>query len=328
MEFSRGGLLARSTGFIAILAALSFGSGAAAFAGSGDRQTARYFTINGVLAKLGNGAQNVRPSALHLAALEVPAAGNSSGVPSTATGSDEAFGFATFRAPEGMLWVKWRKLETELASEADSVAACRAAGTRCTNVVAQKYLALIEESRRLPERARIAQINRVINATIRYTSDEEQFGQPDVWTAPLATLSSGRGDCEDYAIAKYVALRDAGFAAEDLRLLIVHDRNARQDHAVTGVRQGGQWLMLDNRHDILLEQKDARHFIPLFALDQQGVKLFAAPYDHSPATAPAQISTGQADTATPAPTEGDEPSAESLGLRLDSFEPPTLRGRL
>ncbi len=320
MEFSRGGLLARSAGFIAILATLSFGGGASAFADSSDRQTARYFTINEVLAKLDGGAQNVQPTALQLAALDVPAAGNSADAPSTASES-EPFGFATFRAPEGMLWVKWRKLETELAAEAEAVAACRAAGAGCTNAVARKYLALIEESRGLPERARIAQINRVINATIRYTSDEEQFGLPDVWTAPLATLSSGRGDCEDYAIAKYVALRDAGFAAEDLRLLIVHDRNARQDHAVASVRQGGQWLMLDNRHDILLEQKDARHFVPLFALDRDGVKLFAAPYDRP---AP-QTATGPARTA-PA-SAGDEPNAESLGLRLDTFEPPQLRGR-
>jgi len=321
VEFSRGDLLARSTGFIAILAALFFGSGALAFADSGDRQTARYFTIKQVLAKLDNGAQNVRPEALQLTALDVPAAANSSGASSAAAESNEPFGFATFRAPEGMLWVKWRKIETEFATEADTVAACRAAGTRCTNAAAQKYLALIEESRRLPERARIAQINRVINASIRYTSDEEQFGMPDVWTAPLATLGSGRGDCEDYAIAKYVALRDAGFAAEDLRLLIVHDRNARQDHAVASVRQGGQWLMLDNRHDILLEQKDARHFVPLFALDRDGVKLFAAPYDQpSPQTA-----TGPAH-AVPA-SAGEQPNAESLGLRLDTFEPPQLRGR-
>jgi predicted transglutaminase-like cysteine proteinase len=321
VEFSRGGLLARSTGFIAILAALSLGSGAAAFADSGERQTARYFTINEVLAKLDKGGQNIRPSALQLAALDVPAAGNSASAPSSAGDSNEPFGFATFRAPEGMLWVKWRKLETELAGEAEAVAACRAAGPRCTNAAAQKYLALIDESRRLPERARIAQINRAINAAIRYTGDEEQFGKPDVWTAPLATLSSGRGDCEDYAIAKYVALRDAGFAAEDVRLLIVHDRNARQDHAVASVRQGGQWLMLDNRHDILLEQKDARHFVPLFALDRDGVKLFAAPYDRP---AP-QTATGPAHAA-PA-SAGHEPNAESLGLRLDTFEPPQLRGR-
>ena len=54
-------------------------------------------------------------------------------------------------------------------------------------------------------------------------------------------------DCEDYAIAKYVALREAGVEAADLRFLLVRDRLAG-DHAVLGVRYEGRWLILDNRH--------------------------------------------------------------------------------
>jgi predicted transglutaminase-like cysteine proteinase len=32
-------------------------------------------------------------------------------------------------------------------------------------------------------------------------------------TRPLATFATAQGDCEDYAIAKYVALQEAGFHA-------------------------------------------------------------------------------------------------------------------
>ena len=46
---------------------------------------------------------------------------------------------------------------------------------------------------------------------IRYVSDYAQHGEADRWSAPLATFATGKGDCEDYAIAKYVALREAGF---------------------------------------------------------------------------------------------------------------------
>ena len=45
-------------------------------------------------------------------------------------------------------------------------------------------------------------------------------------------LRPRRGDCEDYAIAKYVALREAGVARENLQLVLVRDRAVRQDHAV------------------------------------------------------------------------------------------------
>jgi predicted transglutaminase-like cysteine proteinase len=66
-------------------------------------------------------------------------------------------------------------------------------------------------------------INRAINLAIRPMSDLAQWGVEDRWTAPLATLASGLGDCEDYAIVKYVALSEAGIAAEDVKLVVVRD---------------------------------------------------------------------------------------------------------
>jgi predicted transglutaminase-like cysteine proteinase len=260
---------------------------------AGDEQEAatqaRYFTINDVLAKLDGQSPNpgTNKSTIQVAALDRSAAViNATARPAVAAlQSEEPFGLVTFRAPEGLLWVKWRKLEAELAAEARVLSQCQADPEHCANAAARKYLAMVDEGRRLPGRAKIAWINRTINAAIRYTSDQDQYGVPDLWTAPLATLGTGQGDCEDYAIAKYVALRDAGFSSDDLRLLIVRDRVARQDHAVAGVRQDGRWLMLDNRHDVLLEHKDTGHFTPLFVLDWSGVKLFAVPYDRPPATA-------------------------------------------
>jgi hypothetical protein len=60
------------------------------------------------------------------------------------------------------------------------------------------------------------------------------------------TLTRG-GDCEDYAIAKFVALRRAGIAADDLRIVIMRDTNHGEDHAVAAARLDGRWLTLDNR---------------------------------------------------------------------------------
>ena len=333
------------------MAAILLGTGAKTFAGPNivpadkpnivaqgtlqERQTAplpRYFTINQVLAKLEGQKTNTAAGGLptQLAALDIsaPTDDNNRMAPLEAAG-EEPFGLVTFRAPEGQLWVKWRKLESELADESRVLSQCQADPERCGDPAAQKYLAMIGESRRLRDHAKIAWINRTINAAISYASDQDQYGVPDLWTAPLATLGSGQGDCEDYAIAKYVALRDAGFSARDLRLIIVRDRVARQDHAVAGIRQDGRWLILDNRHDVLLERKDAWHFTPLFALDQQGVKLFAAPYGEPPKTVPALVASGPADSTEPASAQAPTaPNAEALGLRLDTFDRPQLRGGL
>jgi predicted transglutaminase-like cysteine proteinase len=49
-------------------------------------------------------------------------------------------------------------------------------------------------------------------------NDCTQYGYADFWASPLQTLGSGAGDCEDYAIVKYVALRGLGILPDDLRL--------------------------------------------------------------------------------------------------------------
>jgi predicted transglutaminase-like cysteine proteinase len=191
--------------------------------------------------------------------------------------SSEPFGLSTFRAPEGLLWVKWRDIERQLHAESKDIALCRTDASLCSSE-ATRFLAVVESAQASDGRARIEVVNRAVNAAIRYTPDFAQHGVADRWTAPLATLAAGRGDCEDYAIAKYAILRAAGVPATDLRLLLVRDRVVRQDHAVLAVRDGGRWLVLDNRHLMLAETTMLPQFTPLFALDHQGVSLFAAPY--------------------------------------------------
>lgn len=236
---------------------------------------ARYFTVNQVLAK--RDLQRAPGAVLQLASTggaamtDAPAAGEQ------ILPSGEPFGRSAFRAPEGLLWVKWRGIEQQLKAEASEIALCRADSMSCSSA-ARRFVALVDSAQARQGRARIEVVNRTINAAIRYTSDYAQHGVADLWTAPLATLTSGRGDCEDYAIAKYAALLAAGVPASDLRLLLVRDRAVQQYHAVLAVRDNGHWLVLDNRHAMLSETASLPQFTPLFALDHQGVSLFAAPY--------------------------------------------------
>jgi len=126
-------------------------------------------------------------------------------------------------------------------------------------------------------RARIGAVNRAINLAIRPMSNLAQYGVPDLWTAPVETLAAGAGDCEDYAIAKYVALQESGFSDEDLRLLLVRDTPTREDHAVVAARLDGRWLLLDNRWFALVEDGELERYSPMFAIDRDGVKRFVLP---------------------------------------------------
>ena len=120
-----------------------------------------------------------------------------------------------------------------------------------------KLLAIVDAARAREGRARYGEINRAINLAIKAMSDLAQYGEIDVWASPLVTFSRGAGDCEDYAIAKLVALRLAGIAPDDLRIVIVHDFVRGEDHAIAAAKLDGRWLTLDNRRMAMVEDVDA-----------------------------------------------------------------------
>ncbi|MBI3433495.1 MAG: transglutaminase-like cysteine peptidase [Proteobacteria bacterium] len=146
------------------------------------------------------------------------------------------------------------------------LAACRANPSGCGSKAAQRLLAIANAAAAKPGRARLGEVNRAVNLAIRPMSDMAQHGVIDFWNSPLATLTSGRGDCEDYAIVKYAALRLAGLAEHDLRLLIVRDKTSGGDHAVLAVRLEGRWLLLDNRGLMMIEDRHAPQYRALYAV--------------------------------------------------------------
>src|ERR1700722_10835094 len=150
----------------------------------------------------------------------------------------EPFGLNTVPVVSGEVLSKWSGVKADIRAENDVLSRCRANAKLCP-AAAQKFLAIVAQGRAQTGRARIGIINRAINLAIRPMSDLAQWGVIDRWSAPLVPLATGRGDCEDYAIAKYVALKEAGVAAEDLRLVIVRDLAVGGDHAVVAARLDG-----------------------------------------------------------------------------------------
>jgi len=260
------------------VAAAVHNAGAPIAVPQGRQGPARFFTINEVLAN----RHQAKSNAVHLAAIDPKPATDAAPPVASTSMSSEPFGLFTFRAPDGQLWTKWRKVEADIQAEAPTLARCRAEGTQCT-LATFRFIAVIKAAATKQGRARLEEVNRRVNEAIRYTSDIAQWGVPDLWSAPLdvhgtGSFDTGKGDCEDYAIAKYVALHEAGVPEKDLRLLLVRDKVVNMGHAVLAVRDDGHWLIMDNRFDKLLAEHDADFLLPLFAIDVEGVKLVAAPY--------------------------------------------------
>jgi predicted transglutaminase-like cysteine proteinase len=181
--------------------------------------------------------------------------------------------FGLFAAPLswGAVREKWLDVERKLDDERVQLALCDGDRERCVSPAALQFLAIVDSGRARDGRARLGEINRAINLAIRPMSDLAQYGQIDVWSSPLVTFASGAGDCEDYAIAKFVALRLAGISPEDLRIVIMRDTIYGEDHAVAMARLDGHWLTLDNRRMAMVEDTYVRNYRPLFVIDQYGV---------------------------------------------------------
>jgi predicted transglutaminase-like cysteine proteinase len=185
--------------------------------------------------------------------------------------SAEPFGLSTSVVSGGGLLAKWLGVARKIDDERVQLALCDGDRERCASDAALKLLAIIDNARARDGRARLGEINRAINLAIRPMSDLAQYGEIDVWSSPLTTFEHGAGDCEDYAIAKLVALRLAGIAAEDLRIVVMHDLLAGEDHAVVAAKLDGSWLMLDNRRMAMIDDAHVRNYRPLFVIGESAV---------------------------------------------------------
>lgn len=262
------------------------------------------FTIN-ALAGAAHGAAH-SPSDPAIGATEVPQ-----------SPASEPFGLATSMLADGPLRAKWQTVERAITAESEIIAACASDPGHCTSQPAQRFLEIVKTASAREGLARFGEINRAFNLAIRPVSDRAQYGVEDYWSSPLATLAAGAGDCEDYAIAKLVALRAAGVAPADLRLLIIRETATGDDHAVVAARFEGHWRVLDNRTFLILEDNGFDKYRPLFAIDAEGAKRFEQPMFANTAqitqARPAEITPSEA-------VAGAGTSAATLGMDSSAFD--------
>jgi len=135
--------------------------------------------------------------------------------------------------------------------------------------------ALLGEAAALDDAARLARVNRFYNERITFATDLQVWGQDDYWASPLETLAQGRGDCEDYAIAKYASLLAAGVEPQRLRLVYVRAQIGAQAqaHMVLAYQAPGaeEPLILDNLRAELLPASQRPDLTPVFSFSTEGL---------------------------------------------------------
>lgn len=125
----------------------------------------------------------------------------------------------------------------------------------------------VYELRGLPLAQMADGVNDIINKT-RYITDSRNWGQSDYWATPIEFLTRG-GDCEDFAIAKYVSLRALGVPDERLRIAIVQDLQKNIPHAVLIVYTDQGAMLLDNQMKQMRPTNSTDRYKPIFSINRQ-----------------------------------------------------------
>ncbi len=132
----------------------------------------------------------------------------------------------------------------------------------------ERLTKLLAELADKPLADQLSAVNRFFNRA-PYVLDPVNWGVPDYWASP-GQFAAKDGDCEDYAIAKYLALRRLGVPAQAMRVVVLEDRNLKTDHAVLAVRdpKGRIWI-LDNQTPIVVQAERIRHYRPVYSINEE-----------------------------------------------------------
>ena len=115
--------------------------------------------------------------------------------------------------------------------------------------------------------AQLKAVNKHMNK-VKYIVDRTNWGKKDYWATPVEFMARF-GDCEDYAITKFMSLKRLGFDAKTLRVVAVKDMNLKVGHAILVVFLGDKPYILDNQVKIVVEARKIRHYRPVFSINEK-----------------------------------------------------------
>lgn len=146
-------------------------------------------------------------------------------------------------------------------------------------VLLKDWLHMVDSAKTSGEDGKLKRVNDFINQNIRFEDDMSVWQKSDYWATPLETIGQGSGDCEDFAIIKYVSLRMAGISTQKLRLIYVKAKLktptgfAQQAHMVLAyyLTPNAEPLVLDNLQTNILPASKRPDLQPVFSFNSEGI---------------------------------------------------------
>ncbi|MCE9507403.1 MAG: transglutaminase-like cysteine peptidase [Alphaproteobacteria bacterium] len=157
----------------------------------------------------------------------------------------------------------------------------------------QAWLSSLDDAKTLSLLDKTNRVNDLVNNTVTYMSDSVNYGRKSYFASGVETVCTGRGDCEDFAIAKLYALQYLGVPENRMCALTVATNPASKEtnHAIMVVdtSAANTWdgcLVLDDAEGVTnsLRTLGQTGYKPFVAFNFDGVRRWNAKTPKSPST--------------------------------------------
>lgn len=110
---------------------------------------------------------------------------------------------------------------------------------------------------------------------MQFVDDRVHWGKEDYWATPIEFLATGGGDCEDFTIAKYFALRELGVPDDKLRLVYVKALRLNQHHMVLAYydKPTSVPVILDNLDRQIKPAIQRNDLLPIYSFNAENLWL-------------------------------------------------------
>lgn len=125
----------------------------------------------------------------------------------------------------------------------------------------------------------------------RFASDIDIWNKKDYWATPIEFIGRDAGDCEDFSIAKYYALKLMGVDTSKLRITYVKALKLNQAHMVLAYypTPSADPLILDNLNKRIRPAKERNDLRPVYSFNADNLWLSRSRNEELKAGQPSQL---------------------------------------
>ena len=170
-----------------------------------------------------------------------------------------------FRSKSFKALPQWARVLKKSKAEVKLLNACANNAASCKTPQQKSWRKIIQSAKSMSRRQKLDTVNKFFNRW-PYKLDSEVYGVSEYWASPNQFMRTS-GDCEDYSIAKFYALKQLGFRDNEMRIVILKDSIRGIGHAVLAIYEKNDILILDSLSNLILTHTKYRHYIPQYSMN-------------------------------------------------------------